>query len=110
MPYFGVVVRFALAIIVLMLIGYIVPGFSHLTFGEAVLVAFVIGAVGYSIQLFVRPKMSSYRRGFIGFIVAGIVIWLAQFVVSQMHVSLLAALLAAVVIGVFNYAIPNAVA
>lgn len=109
MPYFGAVVRLALAIIVLMLIGYILPGFSHLTFGEATLIALVIGAVGYGIQIFSR-KMPSYRRGLIGFFVAGIVTWLAQFVVPQLHVSLLAALLAAVVIGVFNYAIPNAVA
>ncbi|MDA8343941.1 MAG: phage holin family protein [Thermaerobacter sp.] len=110
MTYFGTVVRFSLAVIVLSLIGYIIPGFGHLTFGEAVLAAIVIGVLGYGIQIFLGPKNSTFVRGFIGFIVAGVVIWLGQFVLRHVHVSLPAALLAAAVIGLINYSIPNATA
>ncbi|MHB1873176.1 MAG: phage holin family protein [Steroidobacteraceae bacterium] len=110
MPYSRTTVRFALAVIVLMLIGYMIPGFGHPTFGEAVLAALVISALGYGIRIFLAPGKSAYVRGLIGFIVAGVVIWLGQFAVQHVHVSLLAALFAAVVIGLINVAIPNAIA
>ena len=110
MAYFGTAVRFALAIIALMLIGYVFPGFSHMTFGEATLVALVIGVLGYGVQIFLRPNSHRNVRGFVAFVVTGIVIWLGQFVVPQLHVSLLAALFAAALIGVVNYAVPDAIA
>lgn len=110
MAYLGTAVRFALVIIALMLIGYVFPGFSHMTFGEAILVALVIGVLGYGIQIFLPPQSLRNVRGFIGFVVAGVVIWLVQFVVPQLHVSLLAALFTAALIGLVNYAIPDAIA
>lgn len=110
MTYFGTALRFALAVIVLMLIGYINPGHDQLPFGEAVLVAFVIGALGYGIQIFLSPAISGYVRGFVGFIVAGVVIEVGQYVVPHLHISPLAALIVAVMIGLFNGAIPNAIA
>ena len=109
MAYLGTVARFALSVVALMLIGYVFPGFSHMTFGDAALVALVIGVLGYGIQIFFRPKMPRNVRGFIGFVVAGIVVWLGQFVVPQLHVSLLAALFAAALIGLVNFAVPDAI-
>ena len=106
----GAAVRFALTTVVLMLIGYILPGFSRLTFGEAVLVALGIGALGYGIRIFLRPDIPGRVRGVIGGIAAWAGIWLAQFIVPHMHVALIAELLTAVVIGLINSAIPNAVA
>ena len=47
MAYFGTVVRFALTVVALMLIGYVFSGFHHMTFGDAALLALVIGALGY---------------------------------------------------------------
>lgn len=105
----GAVLRFVVAAVVLMLIGYVVPGFSHLTFWEALLAALVVAAAGYVIESLFGRKVSPYNRGIVGFVVAAIVIYLAQFVVPGLHVTILGALLASFVIGLVDLIIPTAV-
>lgn len=105
----GAVLRFVVAAVVLMLIGYVVPGFSHLTFWEALLAALVVAAAGYVIESLFGRKVSPYNRGIVGFVVAAVVIYLAQFVVPGLHVTILGALLASLVIGLVDLVIPTAV-
>lgn len=105
----GAVLRFVVAAVVLMLIGYVVPGFSHLTFWEALLAALVVAAAGYVIESLFGRKVSPYNRGIVGFVVAAIVIYLAQYVVPGLHVTILGALLASFIIGLVDLIIPTAV-
>lgn len=109
MQILGAVLRFIVAAIVLMLIGYLVPGFSRLTFGEALVVALVISALSYLADLIMGRRFSTYGRGFMGFVVSAIVIWLAQFIVPALHVSLIGALLSAFLIGLVDMFIPTAI-
>lgn len=102
-------VRLLLATIALMLIGYIVPGFSRLTFGDALVAAIVIVGITYLINLVFGRRGSPYGRGIFGFLVSVAVIFLAQFIVPNMHVSVLGAFLAALVIGVVNMVVPTAI-
>lgn len=105
----GAALRFVVAAVVLMLIGYVVPGFSHLTFWEALLAALVVAAAGYIIESLFGRKVSPYNRGLVGFVVAAVVIYLAQFVVPGLHVTVLGALLASLVIGLVDLVIPTAI-
>jgi len=105
----GTVVRFIVAAVVLMLIGYVIPGFSHLTFGEALVAALVIAGVSYLIELMMGRRNSTFGRGIVGFLVSAVVIWLVQYIVPHMHVSVVGALLAAVVIGVVDLVVPTAI-
>jgi uncharacterized membrane protein YvlD (DUF360 family) len=104
----GMIVRFLVAALVLMLLGYIVPGFSHLSFGYALLAAFVIAVLGWVVEALFGRGVSPYARGIVGFLVSAAVIWVAQFVVPTMHVSILGALIAAFVIGLVDLFVPNA--
>jgi len=45
----------ALAIIAFVRIGYVCPGFSHMTLGEATLVVLVTGVLGQGVQISLRP-------------------------------------------------------
>lgn len=105
----GAVLRFIVAAVILMLLGYVVPGFSHLSFGQALLAAIVIAALSWLIDLVAGRGFTPYGRGFIGFLIAAAVIWLAQFVVPGMHVSIVGALIAAFLIGLVDLFIPTAV-
>jgi uncharacterized membrane protein YvlD (DUF360 family) len=109
MSWVGAVVRFVIAALVLMFMGYIVPGFSHLGFWSALLAALVIALAGYLIEAMFGKSASPYGRGLVGFIVASVVIYFAQFLVPGMHVSILAALIAAFIIGIVDLFIPTAV-
>jgi putative membrane protein len=103
----GSVVRFVVSALVLMLLGYIVPGFSRLGFWDALVAAAVIALIGYLVEVLFGRTVSPYGRGVVGFLVAAAVVWVAQFLVPTLHVSVLGALLAAFVIGLVDLFVPT---
>lgn len=105
----GAVLRFVVSAVVLVLVGYVVPGFSRITFWEALLAAIVIAAAAYVIESLFGRKVSPYNRGIVGFVVAAVVIYLTQFVVPGLHVTMLGALLASFVIGLVDLVVPTTV-
>ncbi len=109
MDWVGAVVRFIVSALVLMLVGYIIPGFRTLSFLHALLAAVVIAAIGWVIEATLGKGVSPYSRGIVGFLVSAVVIWAAQFIVPGMQVSILGALLAAFVIGIIDLFVPTAV-
>lgn len=70
------------------------------------LAAVVIAILGYVVEAIMGKKISPQSRGIVGFIVAAIVIYVAQFFVNAMTVSVLAAL-AAIVIGIVDAFVPT---
>ncbi len=109
MDWLGAVVRFVVSALVLMVVGYIIPGFSALSFWHALLAAVVIAAIGWVIEATLGKRVSPYSRGIVGFLVSAIVIWTTQFIVPQMEVTFLGALLAAFVIGIIDMFVPTTV-
>ncbi|UQZ35737.1 hypothetical protein C2I18_20735 [Paenibacillus sp. PK3_47] len=106
MKFLGHVVRFLVAAIVLLVVGWIVPQFTIGGFGSALLLALVIALLGWIIEGIFGKKATPFGRGIVGFIVSALVIWIAQFVVSGVDVSILGALLAALVIGIIDLFLP----
>lgn len=109
MNWLGVAVRFIVSALALMFVGFIVPGFSSLSFFNALLAAIVIAAIGWVIESTMGKGVSPFSRGLVGFIVSAIVIWATQFIVPGMNVTILGALLAAFVIGIIDLFVPTAV-
>lgn len=109
MEWLGVIVRFVVAALALMLVGAIVPGFSQLSFVNALVAAVVIAALGWVIEAILGRRVSPYGRGIVGFLVSAVVIWAAQFVVPGLQVTVLGALLAAFIIGVIDLFVPTAI-
>ncbi|NMB38321.1 MAG: phage holin family protein [Firmicutes bacterium] len=109
MDWLGAVVRFVVSALVLMVVGYIIPGFSALGFWNALLAAVVIAAIGWVIEATLGKRVSPYSRGIVGFLVSAIVIWTTQFIVPEMEVTFLGALLAAFVIGIIDMFVPTTV-
>ncbi|GAB6926816.1 phage holin family protein [Paenibacillus sp. JCM 10914] len=106
MQFLGHVVRFIVAALVLMVVGWIVPQFSVGGFGSALLLALVIALFGWAIEGIFGKKVTPFGRGIVGFLVSALVIYLAQFIVGGVSVSILGALLAALVIGIIDLFIP----
>ena len=109
MEWLGTVVRFVVSAVVLMIVGFIVPGFRMLGFFNALLAAVVIAAIGWVIEATLGKKVSPYSRGIVGFLVSAIVIWTAQFIVPGLAVSFIGALIAAFAIGIIDMFVPTAV-
>lgn len=106
MRFLGHVVRFIVAAIVLLFVGWIVPQFTVGGFGSALLLALVIALLGWAIEGIFGSKTTPFGRGIVGFLVSALVIWIAQFIVGGVSVSILGALLAALVIGIIDLFLP----
>jgi len=109
MDWLGTAVRVVVSALVLMFVGFILPGFSSMSFGTALLAAIVIGIIGWVIESTLGKGVSPFSRGLVGFIVSAIVIWATQFIVPGLSVSILGALLAAFVIGIIDLFVPTTV-
>lgn len=102
-----VVVRFVISALVLMLVGYITPGFGSMSFMKALLAAAVIAGLSYAAEMLLGKDVSTYGRGGVSFVVSAIVIYLAQYLVPGMQVTLVGALLGALLIGVIDIFVPT---
>ncbi|MFB5267953.1 phage holin family protein [Paenibacillus enshidis] len=102
----GHIVRFVVAALVLLLVGWIVPGFSVGGFWSALILAIVIAVIGWIIEAMFGRRVSPFGRGIVGFLVSALVIYIAQFIVGGVEVSVVGALLAALVIGIIDLFIP----
>ena len=106
MTFLGHVVRFIVAALVLMFVGWIVPQFSVGGFWSALFLALVIAVVAWIIEGIFGKRINPFGRGIVGFLVSALVIWLAQFIVGGVNVTMLGAILAALVIGIIDLFIP----
>ena len=103
----GIIVRFVVSAIVLMLVAYLIPGIKVSGFVGALIAALVIAGIGYLIEMAFGDRISR-SRGIVGFITAAVVIYLAQFIIPDyLSVSLLGSLLAALVIGLIDAFVPT---
>lgn len=101
------IIRFIVSALVLMLVGYITPGFSSMGFLNALFAAVVIAALSYAAEMLLGKDISPYARGGVGFVISAIVIFLAQYLVPGMQVSVLGALLGALLIGLIDIFVPT---
>ena len=108
MKIFGLIIRFVISALVLMFVSFLLPGFNVGGFVGALFAAIVIAILGYVADMVMGKKKASQRRGLVGFIVAVIVIYVAQFFVQAMSVTVVGAVLAAAVIGVIDMFLPTA--
>jgi putative membrane protein len=104
----GTIVRFIVSALVLLLVGYLLPGITVSGFVGALIAAVVIAVLGYIVEAILGDRISPRSRGIVGFITAAVVIYVAQFIIpSYLSVSLLGSLLAAFVIGLVDAFIPT---
>ena len=100
----GTIVRFIVSALVLQLTAFLVPGFAVGGFLGALIAAVVISLVGWAIERVFQ--ISPRSRGFVGFIVSATTLYVAQFIVPTIEVTLLGSLIASLVIGLIDAFVP----
>ena len=103
----GMIIRFIVSALVLMLVSFILPGFNVAGFTGALIAAIVISILGFIAESLLGNKISPQNRGIVGFITAAVVIYFAQYLVTAMNVTWWGALLASLVIGVIDAFVPT---
>jgi len=103
----SLIIRFIVAAIVLMITSWLTPGFSSMNFGTALLAALIIAAMDWVIQRLFKIDASPFGRGIVGFIVSAVIIYLTQFLVPGMSVSIWGAIIASLIIGIIDAISPT---
>ena len=109
MQWVGVIIRFVVSALVLIVVSWISPGFMVKGgFLGALIAAAVIALLGYVGEILLGTRISPQSKGIVGFVVAAVVIYLAQFIIpGLLSVSIIGALISAFIIGLIDTLVPT---
>ncbi|ACV63993.1 membrane protein of unknown function [Desulfofarcimen acetoxidans DSM 771] len=109
MQWAGVIIRFVVSALVLMIVSWLSPGFVVKGgIVGALIAAAVIAVLGYVAETLLGDKVSPQSRGLVGFVTAVVIIYLAQFIIpSLLSVTLLGAIISAFIIGLIDAFVPT---
>ena len=99
--------RLATAAIVLAITAFFTPGFSINNIWSLAIAAVVLTVMDYLIIKFTGLHASPFGKGFVGFALAAIILYLTQFFVAGYSISWMAAIIGALIYGVVDYFIPG---
>ena len=102
-----IVVRLITAAIVLAITAFFTPGFSINNIWALALSAIVLSIMDYLIIKFTGLHASPFGKGFVGFALAAITLYLTQFFVAGYSISWMAAIIGALIYGVVAYFMPG---
>ena len=103
----GVVLRFITSAVILAITAFFTPGFTISNVWALALAAVVLTVIDYLIARFTGLHASTFGKGFIGFVLAAIVLYITQYFVSGYSISWIAAIIGALIYGVVDYFVPE---
>ena len=99
--------RLVTAAIVLGITAFFTPGFRISSFWALAAAAIVLTVIDYLITKFTGLHASSFGKGFVGFVLSAIVLYVTQYFVAGYSISWVAAIIGALIYGVIDYFIPG---
>ncbi len=99
--------RLVAAAIVLAITAFFTPGFSINNIWSLMIAAVVLTIMDYLIVKFTGIQASPFGKGFVGFALAAIILYVTQFFVAGYTISWMAAIIGAVIYGIVDYFIPG---
>jgi len=101
------IVRMLVGAVVLAVTAFLTPGFTISGIWPLIIAAAVIALIDYLLQRLIGVDAAPFGRGLTGFIVAAVIIYVVKFIVPGYDVSVLGAILGALVYGIVNLLIPG---
>ena len=102
-----IVGRFVTAAIVLAITAFFTPGFTINNVWTLALAAIVLTIMDYLIVKFTGLEATPFGKGFVGFILAAVTLYVTQYFVVGYSISWIAAIIGALIYGVVDYIIPG---
>lgn len=105
---FGQIIgRLITAAIVLAITAFFTPGFSINNIWTLILAAIVLTIIDYLIVKFTGLEATPFGKGFVGFILAAVTLYVTQYFVIGYSISWIGAIIGALIYGVVDYIIPG---
>ena len=102
-----IVGRLVTAAIVLAITAFFTPGFQISSIWALAAAAVVLTIIDYLLTRFTGLHASAFGKGFVGFVLAAVVLYITQYFVAGYTISWLAAIVGALVYGVVDYFLPG---
>ena len=93
--------------VVLAITAFFTPGFTINNFWALAIAAVVLSVIDYLVIRFTGLHASPFGKGFVGFALAAIILYVTQFFVAGYSISWIAAIVGALIYGVVDYFIPG---
>ena len=103
----GVILRFVTSAVILAITAFFTPGFTISNVWSLDLAAVVLTVIDYLIVRFTGLHASAFGKGFVGFILAAVVLYVTQYFVVGYSISWIAAIIGALIYGVVDYFVPD---
>ena len=102
-----IITRLVVSAIVLAITAFFTPGFSINSIWSLAIAAVVLTVMDYLIAKFTGLQASPFGKGFVGFVLAAVILYVTQFFVAGYSISWVAAIVGAIVYGIIDYFIPG---
>lgn len=102
-----IVGRLFTSAIVLAITAFFTPNFSISNIWALVIAAVVLTIMDYLIIKFTGLDASPFGKGFVGFILSAVILYVTQYFVAGYSISWLAAIIGALIYGIVDYLIPG---
>lgn len=99
--------RLVTAAVVLAITAFFTPGFHISNFWTLVAAAVVLTIIDYLIVKFTGLHASAFGKGFVGFVLSAVVLYVTQYFVAGYTISWMAAIVGALIYGVVDYFLPG---
>ena len=102
-----VIGRLVTAAIVLAITAFFTPGFSINNIWTLAIAAIVLTLIDYLIVKFTGLEATPFGKGFVGFVLAAVTLYVTQYFVAGYSISWMAAIIGALIYGIVDYIIPG---
>lgn len=102
-----IVARLVTVSIILAITAFFTPGFQISNIWSLIAAAIVLTVIDYLITRFTGLHASSFGKGFVGFVLSAVVLYVTQYFVAGYTVSWMAAIVGALIYGVVDYFLPG---
>ena len=102
-----IVGRLIASAVVLAITAFFTPGFAINNIWSLAIAAVVLTVLDYLIIKFTGLHASPFGKGFVGFVLSVVVLYVTQYFVAGYSISWVAAIIGALIYGVIDYFIPG---
>lgn len=102
-----IVGRLIAAAVILAITAFFTPGFQINNIWSLAVAAVVLTVLDYLIIKFTGLHASPFGKGFVGFVLSVVVLYVTQYFVAGYSISWMAAIIGALIYGIIDYFIPG---
>ena len=102
-----IITRLFTAAIILAITAFFTPGFEINNTWSLAIAAVVLTILDYLLSKFTGIQASPFGKGFVGFMLSVVILYITQYFVAGYSISWMAAIIGALIYGIVDYFIPG---